>query len=140
MINSYKWQPKCITCDFSFANLNAINKVFNNNALVIVPCLFHLLQAYWRKASNLGLRKKKFLNEAKVLIFNLELLCFMNIKTATEHYSNILKYIEHNDKIDEFLEYFENIWFPVQEGDNTKFEFNLWNYANKFQFKAIRSI
>ena len=60
----------------------------------------------------------------------------MDINTSREHYSIILKTISHNNKIDDFLEYFESTWFPVKEGDNTKFEFDLWNYANKFNFKG----
>jgi len=43
----------------------------NNNNIKIIPCFFHLLQCWWKKASSLGLRKKKYIKEIKVIIFNL---------------------------------------------------------------------
>jgi hypothetical protein len=40
-------------------NINAITNVFSKNEeIMIIPCLVHLTQAWWRKASKCGLRKK----------------------------------------------------------------------------------
>ena len=139
LINSYNWNPKCITLDFALSNINAIKKVFSNSDIKIIPCLFHLLQSWWRKAANIGLRKKKYLNDTKVLLFNLELICFMDIKTARKHYSNIIKNINRNDKFDQFIDYFERTWFPVNDSDVTKYDFNLWNYSDKFNFKGNKN-
>ena len=57
IINTYKWNPLYLTFDFSLPNIKAINKVFDINKV----CLFHLMQAWWRKTTSLGLRKKNIL-------------------------------------------------------------------------------
>ena len=68
IINTYKWNPKFVTFDFAKANINAIKEVFkNNNNVKIIPCFFHLLQCWWKKASSLGLRKKKYIKKSNDL-------------------------------------------------------------------------
>ena len=60
--NTYLFNTKKITFDFSLGNINAITNVFSKNEeIMIIPCLFHLTQAWWRKASKCGLRKKNYL-------------------------------------------------------------------------------
>ena len=59
LINTYHWAPKYITIDFALGNIKAINNIFSNSNTKIITCLFHLMQAWWRKARNLGLKKKK---------------------------------------------------------------------------------
>ena len=77
IINNYDWNPKLLTCNFGKANLKVIKEIFKNNKEIrIVPCLFHLLQSWWRKASSLGL-KKKYIQNTKLMMFNLELILFM---------------------------------------------------------------
>ena len=58
----------------------------------------------------------------------------MDIKTARQHYSNILKNINHNDKFEQFIDYFQRTWFSVSDSDATKYYFNLWNYSYKSNF------
>lgn len=36
-----------------------------------------------------------------------------------------------------FYEYFEEAWFALDSDIKTKFEFDLWTYSNKFNFKGI---
>ena len=80
LINTYHWAPKYITIDFALGNIKAINNIFSNSNTKIITCLFHLMQSWWRKAGNLGLRKKKYIRDTKTILFNLELLPFMNLK------------------------------------------------------------
>ena len=56
--NNYSFNPKRISLDFALANLKAVNDVFGQTNIEIIPCLFHLLQAWWRKAIKLGLKKR----------------------------------------------------------------------------------
>ena len=56
----YKFIPYFITNDFGLSNLSALEEVYNQDNVIIVTCFFHLVQAWWRKASNLGLRRKIF--------------------------------------------------------------------------------
>ena len=58
LINTYHWSPKYITIDFALGNIKAINQIFSNSNTRIITCLFNLMQSWWRKAGNLGLRRK----------------------------------------------------------------------------------
>ena len=74
---NYKFSPCLFTLDFQRSNINAITNVFCSNdddKCVIVTCFFHLVQCWWRKASALGLRKKKYVETTRVLVCNLEIL------------------------------------------------------------------
>ena len=63
---TYKWRPKYITFDFGAANLKAIKEIFNDgDEVTIITCLFHLLQCWWRRAGQLGLRQKNLLMTQK---------------------------------------------------------------------------
>ena len=55
---NFSFEPKKITMDFALANINAITTVFKDEEIMILTCLFHLLQTWWRKAIKLGLKKK----------------------------------------------------------------------------------
>lgn len=83
--NCFFWEPKYI--DIGSANLKAVKEVFFNKDIKIITCLFHLLQCWWRKAGNLGLRKKKYINETRLMLFNFELLPFMNIEDTRNYYN-----------------------------------------------------
>ena len=70
--NTYNFKPKKITFDFALGNIKGIKSVYeSSDNIIIIPCLFHLTQAWWRHASKFGLRKKKFVDETKCIIFNL---------------------------------------------------------------------
>ena len=58
----WKFNPLRITYDFAQGNIKAINNVFqdDDNDIVIIPCLFHLVQAWWKKMPKLGFRKKEY--------------------------------------------------------------------------------
>ena len=136
--NTYLFKPNKITFDFSLANLKGINTVFSpNDVIFILPCLFHLTQSWWRRASKLGLRKKKYLKIAKCLIFNLQLMSFMDYDSAKEYYELVKnKFNDPNELCNKFYDYFENTWFSENQDDNVKFNFDLWSYYGKFNFKG----
>ena len=66
---NYSFKPKKITPDFSLPNINSVYKVYNDIDIEILPCLFHLVQAWWRKANKLDLRKKDFIKNTQTIIF-----------------------------------------------------------------------
>jgi len=53
--NLYKFNPKKISFDFALGNIKGLNTVFTpNEGIVIIPCLFHLSQAWWKRANKIG--------------------------------------------------------------------------------------
>jgi len=87
----------------------------------------------------LGLRKKKYFKETKVMIFNLELISFMGLETVRNFYNLVIENIPKNHKFDKFLEYFQDTWFPIGNNLNILYDFYLWNYLNKFNFKGNKN-
>ena len=70
--------------DFSFANINALNTVFGENNIDILPFFFHLIQSWLRKLSILEFRKKNYFLKTKILVMNLKLLGFMSRNKARD--------------------------------------------------------
>ena len=97
-----------------------------------------MLQCWWRRAGQLGLRQKKFINDTKIMIFNFELLAFMKLEDARKYYKLVLEAIPKIDKFDEFIFYFEETWFLKNNEANTKYEFTLWGYSGKFNFSGTK--
>lgn len=65
--NTYNFHPAKISFDFALGNIRGIQLAYNSSKdISTIPCLFHLTQTWWRKASKIGLRKKKFFRWYKV--------------------------------------------------------------------------
>ena len=139
--NTYKFIPKKISFDFGMGNIKGIQNAYNSSDNVtIIPCLFHLTQSWWRKASKIGLRKKKYIQDTKCLIFNLQLLPFMEKENAIKYYKLIKEYFSDSDeKYNNFYEYFEETWLALDSNIKPKFDFDLWAYINKFSFKGNKT-
>ena len=73
------------------------------------------------------------------MLFNMELLCFMKLEDSRNYYKLILDKIPKSNKFDEFIEYFEKSWFPKSESDTTKYDFSLWSYYDKFDFRETKN-
>ena len=54
------------------------------------------------KANSLGLRKKNYIKETKVMIFNLELIPFMDLESARNFYNLVIEKFPKKDKFDKF--------------------------------------
>ena len=120
--NIYKFSPKLTTYDFALTNIQAVNIVFQSTNIEIIPCFFHLVQIWWKKASILGLRKKQFKKSTIFLIFNLKLLPFLKEKDAIIFYKK-LKEVVGKEKYEDFYEYFESTWLAIEDNKKSKFEF-----------------
>ena len=84
---NYNFIPNFLTCDFSMSNINAINRVYKNDNINIITCFFHLVQAWWRKANQYGLRRNEIKDKTIFLINYLKLCAFMNYDEALKYYN-----------------------------------------------------
>lgn len=136
----YNFKPNFMTCDFAKANITALNSVFENDKCEIITCLFHLVQSWWRKATKLGLRKKKFINTTKIIIFNLKMLPFMERNDAIEFYKKIKEIPNNYEDFSDFFEYFETTYLSLDDKIKEKYDFDLWNYTKKINLKGNKDI
>ena len=110
---NFSFEPKKITMDFALANINAITNVFKDEEVIILTCLFHLLQTWWRKAIKLGLKKKEYIKDTQTILFNLEIVPFMNYETACKFYKKIKNIYNDRNEYEEFFKYFEKNWLSL---------------------------
>lgn len=108
---NYSFEPKKITMDFALANLNAVREVYGRSNLEILPCLFHLLQAWWRKAIKLGLKKKEYIKNTQTILFNLEILPFFGYSKAIQFYKKLKENIMIIQNMMNFLNILKKIAF-----------------------------
>ena len=134
--NNYSFNPKRISLDFALANLKAVNDVFGQTNIEIIPCLFHLLQAWWRKAIKLGLKKKIYIKNTETILFNIELIPFMDYSHAIKFYKKIREKYNDNSEYDEFFEYIEKNWLSLRGKDKSVYKFSLWSYFEKYDLEG----
>ena len=131
----YNFVPNYITNNFGLANLKALEIVYSNDNVIIITCFFHLVQAWWKKASKIGLRRKNYIVGTKMLIFNLELLPFMDYQSANKFYLKLKELDEFKDDLYSlFFSYFEKTWFTCKNKkskEKARYPFELWSYYGK---------
>ena len=118
------------------ANIVAVKEIFGNETLSI-PCLFHLINSWWRKASKRNLRKKEYVINIRALIFNLEIIPFLTLNNAKTFYTKIKNYY-NEECYQEFYQYFESTWLPIEDNINSKFDTNLRLYSRKFNIVIFK--
>ena len=134
--NFWKFLPSKITYDFALGNINAINTVYENENILIIPCFFHLIQVWWRKLNKLGF-KKNIIMKTKVLVLYLNVIAFMNHDKAVKFYKKIKN--EYNNELESFFEDFEDTWFIKEECKDNRYDFSLWSCYGKFSFDECRT-
>ena len=60
----------------------------------------------------------------------------MNLKEAGEFYKIIKDKFSTESRFENFFDYFEDTWIALTDSDKIKFDFDIWNYKNKFNFKG----
>lgn len=65
----------------------------------------------------------------------MKLLLFLKYDIAIEFCKKIKDEFE-TEKYELFFDYFKNTWMKINEENNVKFDFDLWTYYGKFDFKA----
>ena len=125
---NFNFIPNLITFDFCLSNIKAINEIYDKDEITIIPCFFHFVQCLWRKASNLGLRKKKNVHRTRILMFNLKLLPFLEENKAKQFYK-LIKDDFTEEKYEAYFEYFERTWLSIdEEKTKVKIGYKIWSY------------
>lgn len=61
----------------------------------------------------------------------------MNLENARKYYQRIkTEFPGEDSNLAEFYDYFESTLLPLENDIKTKFEFDLWSYHGKFEFKG----
>ena len=120
------WQPKFITTDFELGLIKAVKKTFplgTNKG-----CMFHFIQALWKRASKEGLRQKKHVKTTAQVITSLVILGFISTERVKKGFDAIKTYMNSTNLMktyESFLKYFESTWI------NGQFGVEMWNYHNE---------
>ena len=61
----------------------------------------------------------------------------MDICNAREFYLSIKKYFSE-EQFNQFYIYFEQTWLNMKDNNNVQYDFKIWPYYNKFDFKKSR--
>jgi hypothetical protein len=133
----YNFVPNYITYNFGLTNLKALEIVYSNDNVIIITCFFHLVHAWWKKASKIGLRRKNYIVGTKMLIFNLELFPFMDYQSSNKFYLKLKELDEFKDDLYSlFFSYFEKTWFTCKNKKSKEkacYPFELWTYYGKLK-------
>lgn len=95
------FNPKNIMVDFNMAQINGLKNIYGNNIL-IHECFFHFSRAIWRNFKKNGLYYKNSYAVNSELLFNLQLLSFIDRAKIKDFYIKITKKYSEN-KYKKFL-------------------------------------
>ena len=98
--------PHNIMVDFNLAQINGLRNIFGNN-ISIHACFFHYSQAIWRNFGKYGLCNKKSYSSNTELLFNLQILSFIDRNKIKDLYKKITKKYSSNKS---FFDYFRKTW------------------------------
>ena len=63
----------------------------------------------------------------------------MDYVSAKDYYELIKKeFSDDNEIFNKFYDYFEVTWFSENDDETVKYNFDLWSYYGKFNFKEIK--
>ena len=122
--DNYNFKPNIMTTDFCKASYKALKSIYEN--IRIVPCFFHLIQNLNLHLPQLKSKTKSIKNNAKNLIVNMKLLCFVDEIKIDELFNKIKE--KYDNSFHDFLEYF-NKTYILHEPYNDK----SWNYASFYK-------
>ena len=120
----YNFNPNNIMCDFKLSQIKSIQSIFPR--CKIHGYFFHYIQAIWKHFMKYGLPSNKNYSSNVKLLFNLQLLCFINLDKIDSFYNCITKKFKDN-KYKSFFNYFKRTWL------GTSIPKILWNYSNLLQ-------
>ena len=86
--NIYNFSPKIITIDFSKSLTKSINEIYPE--CIIIKCFFHFSQALWKNIKKFEYTELKKIKKTKELLFNIQLMCFINPKNLGKFYNSII--------------------------------------------------
>ena len=106
--------------DFNLAQINGLKNIFGNN-ISIHACFFHYSQAIWRNFLKYGLCNKNSYTSNAELLFNLQILSFIDRNKFKDLYKKITKKYSSN-KYKSFFKYYRKTWL------GSKYPLKLWNF------------
>ena len=78
------------------------------------------------------IKKKIYIKNTQTILFNIELIPFMDYSNAIKFYNKIRDTYKENSEYDEFFDYFEKNWLSLRGKDKSVYKFSLWSYFEKF--------
>ena len=110
-------EPRTIMADFEKALQNAIKISFPEAELC--GCYFHFVKCLYDKITKLGLRKKEFKNQSRVMISYLQILVHCEEDKRKELFKELKTIFKNDDKrFTQFLDYFSKNWLTHSFMDN----------------------
>lgn len=109
--NKYDFKPRRFMSDFNTAQLKAIQTKFPD--CKISTCFFHFSQAIWKNFKKTGLCGKGTYNNNMELLFNIQVMCFIERNKIDSYFSELKKHY-NNNKYKKFLAYFSRTWLGTR--------------------------
>jgi hypothetical protein len=104
--------PKVIMCDFEEGLRNALKMLFPKAE--INGCYFHFVKNLWKKASDLGLRKKPSVTMTGVIIALFCILIHIPRQFRGSYFSYIRKICKNEGEYEDLLNYMEKNWIKEE--------------------------
>ena len=120
LYETYSFNPKNVMVDFNMAQINGLKNIYGNN-IFIHGCFFYYSQAIWRNFRKNGLCYKNSYSSNSELLFNLQLLAFIERTKIKDLYNKITHNYSEN-KYKKFFNYFNKTWL------GSKYPSKIWNY------------
>ena len=106
--DNYNFKPRRFICDFNPAQINAMKSIFPD--CLINTCFFHFSQAIWKNFRKYDLCGKDTYNNNNLeLLFNIQLMNFMNRDNIENFYKELKRHYKEN-KYKKFFNYFSRTW------------------------------
>ena len=118
---TYNFNQKIMTVDFCKAAYITFKNTYKD--IIMVPCFFHLLQRLILHLPQYKDQKSTIKNNAKNIIINMKILCFVDSTKIEELFIKIKNKYSHINK--NFFDYFEKNYL-IKKPFNDK----NWNYSN----------
>lgn len=115
----YYFNPRNFMVDFALGQIKAINSVFPEYQ--IHSCFFHFSQSIWKNFKKYNLCGKGTYEDNYELLFNIQILCFIERERISNFYKLIVKKYK-DKKCKNFFNYFAKTWL------GNRFPKSLWNY------------
>ena len=128
LLEKYDFNPRNIMVDFNHSQIVAINNIFKN--ALIHGCFFHFSQAIWRRFRKYGLCKKGSYEQNSELLFNIQLMAFMDRKKIDNFYKKFTKKYKE-EKFKNFFSYFRRNWM------GERIPIRIWNFYDIISKESI---
>ena len=119
--DNYNFSPINLMYDFALSQINGAKEIFPDCSLHC--CFFHYSQCLWKNFRKYRLCGKNTYNDNYALLFNLQLLCFIDRKRIKSFFGKI-KQTFNDNKYNDFLNYFNRNWL------GKRYPVCLWNYVD----------